>query len=474
MQFKKYKLILLLFDLLLISVSTIAAYWLKNLQLEAEHFTYFRQEPLILIPYILLLISIIVIFRNSGLYRMNILFDSYYQVVIILKAILVGYGILITTLFFLKHPLLEYRSIIIPSFLFLFVLLIGCRIIILKYTLRFTLKRKIIGEKVILVGAGNKGRTIAKDLLNNNYAYFTPIGFLDDDIEAGQVYEGIRVLDKIDNISKYSDEFDEILIALENVTFNDLQIIIDNFRRLKRPIHIISDLYRIISEKVEVENLDGLRTFQVPPTSGFKEYPYIIFKRITDYVVALSVIILLLPFWIVIIVLIKTESSGPVLFKAERIGYKRKPFVFYKFRSMYHGCDVKVHEKLVKDIAMGVQKDGKKLVNDKRVTKIGSWMRRYSIDELPQLVNVLKGEMTLVGPRPILPYEYELLDEWQKERFEVMPGVTGLWQVRGRNEVNFKDQHVLDLYYVRNRSILLDIQILFNTISIVISGETGI
>ncbi len=473
MQFKKYKLILLFADIAIVSMAVIISYWIKQRQIIADGLLYLKMSPSILIPFSILMVSLIILFKNSNLYKMHVVFDSYYQFVVIVKSILISYGILITTLFFFKHPLLELRGVLIPSFAIMIVLFPVYRILLLKYTLRFALKNKIIGERVILVGAGSKGREIAKELLNNKYTYFTPIGFLDDEKEPGSMLEGLKLLDKTGNVEKYADDFDAILIALKNASHNKLQRMINRYQRLNKPIHIISDLYRIIPEKVEVEKFDGFSTFQVPPVGELKEHTYIVTKRIMDFTAALVLITALLPLWIIIAILIKIESEGPFLYRTEVVGYREKRFKWYKFRSMYHGCDDSVHRELVKKIAQGIR-DGKKLQNDPRVTGTGRWLRRYSIDEFPQLINVLKGQMSLVGPRPVLPYEYDLLDDWQKERFSVLPGMTGLWQVRGRNKVNLADQHVLDLYYVRNRSLSLDLVILFNTVSVVISGRTGV
>lgn len=471
MRIKQYKVIIILIDVLIIILSIYYSFLMDNDYRRAHEGM--RLEPSILLPSVIIIFAMVIIYRASGLYKMHVIFDYYHQLVVIVKALLISGGLLIALLFFNKHPLLEERRIIVPSFIFMLVLFPIYRIIALNYLLRFVLKNKIIGEKVILIGADSKGQEIVKELINNKYSYFTPIGFLDDQKLIGETYENIKVLDRIDNITKYINDFDEILITLTNVSYNNLQKIIDVCRRLKKPIHVISDLYRIVPEKLEVEKFSGFSTFQIPPIDGFDKYPYFIIKRIMDYSVALIIILLFSPIWFVLALLIKAGSKGPVLYKAEVVGFKEKKFTWYKLRTMYINTDDLVHKKLVKEIASGLR-DGQKLQNDIRVTRIGKWLRKFSMDEFPQLINIIKGQMSLVGPRPVLHYEYELLDDWQKERFTVLPGMTGLWQVRGRNKVNFADQHVLDLYYVRNRSIALDLEILFSTISVVISGKTGV
>lgn len=468
MQIRKYKLILFLVDALIIIYSLKYSFKYVNYLRGVDYY-----PPIDFFVFAVLVFLITIIFKISNLYKIQVIFDSYYQFVVIFKAILIGYGFLIASLFVMKHPLLFIRREIVVSVLAVFVLLFSWRILIFRPFLRYLLKHKKVGSRVILIGAGTKGQEIVKELISNTYAYFRPIGFLDDIKEVGYSVQGIKVLDVISNIDKYTDKFDEVLIALTDVSYNRLQEIINTCRKLKKPIHVISDLYRIISEKLEVERFDGFSTFYIPPITGLKEYIYIFFKRLIDYSVAISIIVLFLPFWLIIAILIKIGSPGPVLYKTTVIGYREKEFVWYKFRSMYHNSDDQIHRNLVKEIAEG-KRGGQKLQNDPRITPIGRWLRKYSIDEFPQLINVLKGQMSLVGPRPVLPYEYELLDDWQKERFTVLPGMTGLWQVRGRNKVNFNDQYVLDIYYVRNRSVALDMEILFSTISIVLSGKTGI
>jgi undecaprenyl-phosphate galactose phosphotransferase len=148
--------------------------------------------------------------------------------------------------------------------------------------------------------------------------------------------------------------------------------------------------------------------------------------------------------------------------------------MLYKFRTMYQGNNHEVHKELIQKIISGQQKEWKKDEKILRVTSIGKILRKFSIDELPQLINVLKGEMSLVGPRQSLEYEYELFQEWHKKRFRVKPGMTGLWQVLGRNEVSHDDMVILDLFYVENWSLYLDLKILLKTIKVVALAKGGI
>ncbi len=202
-------------------------------------------------------------------------------------------------------------------------------------------------------------------------------------------------------------------------------------------------------------------------------------KRMMDIVASAALIILFAPVFLIVAALVKLSSKGPVFFKQGRLGQFGKEFTFLKFRSMYVNNDHKIHAEFMKRVING-DHDGKtedggepvyKMTNDPRITRIGRFLRRTSLDELPQFFNVLRGDMSLVGPRPPLAYECQEYDFWHRRRvLEVKPGVTGLWQVRGRSRVRFDDMVRLDLQYVRNWSLWLDIQILLQTPKAVLFG----
>jgi lipopolysaccharide/colanic/teichoic acid biosynthesis glycosyltransferase len=215
---------------------------------------------------------------------------------------------------------------------------------------------------------------------------------------------------------------------------------------------------------------------------------YFLFKRTLDLVLATCLLILLFPFMLLIGVLIKLDSPGPVLFVQERVGVRRRiqngrsyweirPFRFFKFRSMIQGADQSIHRAHVKAFVEGRLERaangaaGFKLGKDPRVTRVGRILRKTSLDELPQLVNVLRGEMSFVGPRPVPPYEVAAYQPWQHERLAAIPGVTGLWQVQGRCELTIDDMVRLDVEYIHKQSIWLDVKILFLTIPAVLSGR---
>ena len=205
-----------------------------------------------------------------------------------------------------------------------------------------------------------------------------------------------------------------------------------------------------------------------------------IIKRLVDVVGSMCALVILSPLFLLIAIAIRVTSRGPILFRQRRVGRYGSSFTFLKFRSMYVASDDQVHKAYVKDFISGKQtgasaaKDSTvfKMTAHPRVTSVGRWLRRSSLDELPQLINVLKGEMSLVGPRPPVPYEVASYQSWHRLRLiAVKPGITGLWQVRGRSRVNFNDMVRLDLMYARTWSVWLDIDILLKTPGAMLSGH---
>lgn len=202
---------------------------------------------------------------------------------------------------------------------------------------------------------------------------------------------------------------------------------------------------------------------------------YPVAKRLFDLMVAVAMLIVLSPIMAIVALAIKLDSSGPVIFKQTRIGKNHQPFTFYKFRSMYTKSDSAVHQQFVKNLINGSSSDSTsptyKLACDKRITRVGCFIRKTSLDELPQLFNVIKGDMSMVGPRPPIPYEVAEYKEWHHRRLAVAPGITGLWQVQGRSLVSFDDMVKMDIEYSEKRSLKLDVALLVQTIPAVLSGR---
>ncbi len=212
-----------------------------------------------------------------------------------------------------------------------------------------------------------------------------------------------------------------------------------------------------------------------------KQTFYLMAKRILDFCIAFVLILISAPLMLIIAIGIKLTSKGPVFFTQERVGKGGKSFTFVKFRTMIPNADNSIHRdymnKLIRGEAEGHQDNENaplfKLKNDPRITEFGHFLRRTSLDEIPQLVNVLTGSMSLVGPRPPIPYEVQEYNSWHLQRLSVKPGVTGLWQVSGRSRTTFEEMVRLDIQYIENRSLLTDVKILFQTIPATLNTKTA-
>lgn len=229
-------------------------------------------------------------------------------------------------------------------------------------------------------------------------------------------------------------------------------------------VRVTATLPEVLSSRVAVQTLHGVATLALRPVrlSG----PQAAAKRVFDVVLASLATIVLSPVMLVIAIAIRATSSGPALYRQERVGQRGRPFTMLKFRTMVRNADEAVEH--LRELH-GVQGVMFKLEDDPRVTSLGRRLRRWSLDELPQLFNVIRGQMSFVGPRPPLPAEVSRYDDWQFDRLEVPPGMTGLWQVSGRSDLAFEDAVRLDLFYIENWSLTYDLYIVGKTIPVLIS-----
>jgi lipopolysaccharide/colanic/teichoic acid biosynthesis glycosyltransferase len=237
--------------------------------------------------------------------------------------------------------------------------------------------------------------------------------------------------------------------------------------------------------------LDSAQKFQqltesleIPAGTSFRERMWTerFAKRVIDVAAALVVLIVGFPFFLAVALLIRLTSKGPVFYLQQRVGERGGIFTLYKFRTMRQNVDDTIHREFARSFIEGRMSNSSldekapsiyKLTHDPRITRVGNFLRKTSLDELPQFINILRGEMTIVGPRPPLQYELEYYEEWHKLRLEVKPGLTGLWQVSGRSSVPFNEMVKLDLYYIEHWTLLLDLKIMLRTIPVMLFGSGG-
>ena len=238
------------------------------------------------------------------------------------------------------------------------------------------------------------------------------------------------------------------------------------------------NLFNVLPQKTSVDQIGVLpmvRLFREPLTDVQR-----FVKRLSDIVLAIVAAIITAPIWLAAAILVRIDSKGPLIYRQERVGMDGRMFLCFKFRSMAADSDDAIHREayqknIVGDAEANAGNESSpiygKVKNDPRVTRVGSFIRRTSIDELPQLLNVIRGEMSIVGPRPPIPYEVEEYDIWHRKRLDMKPGITGLWQVSGRNRLTFDEMVKIDLYYIENWSLLLDAKIMLLTIPAVFRGD---
>lgn len=315
---------------------------------------------------------------------------------------------------------------------------------------------------VVIVGTTTAGCAVAKQLrMNGPGSGVRVVGFVDENLPAGSNVEGLPVLGPSHLLSRLITEYrlTEVVLALPRHAYAQLLELVQALEPFPVQISLVPDVLDLAWFTTRVEDLNGvplLRLRHSPLDDSFNRA----LKRLMDLIIGSLTLVVTAPLMLLIGVLIRLDSPGPALIKQERIGEGGRPFGMYKFRTMYVDAP--------QQPPSGVPH---KRRNDPRVTRLGRWLRRFSLDELPQLFNVLKGEMSLVGPRPELPWLVERYQPWQRRRFAAPPGMTGWWQINGRSERPMHEHVEDDLYYIRNYSLWLDIFILLRTIPAVIKGR---
>lgn len=419
----------------------------------------------------------IFIFHYFHLYKLNVFLTRSNQSVLIVKSMVYGIFVVVISSFFMKLPLITDSRLLIAIFFHVaIILLFVARVLILYHLYVKVLSKNIFRTKILILGAGRSGQYFAQKVMFENMYGAEIAGFVDDNIDVGTVvFKGLKILGSSKNLETIMVDysFSEIVICINNIEYDRLMVLIDKCKKLKVSVKVTSDLFGIIPEKIFSEHYESIPVLDVSTKVNLSFYSVI--KRIVDYAGAGIGIIILSPFYLIVGFIIKLTSKGPIIHKQVRIGKNGKPFNFYKFRSMkvISGEDVDRAKKMIEFMKNGDGIGAEKIVSDARITGIGKFLRKYSLDEMPQLFNVLKGDMSLVGPRPCLPYEFENYDTWQKRRLAVLPGCTGLWQVSGRSNVNFNDSVIMDLYYISNVTPWLDMQLIFKTIPVMVFARGG-
>jgi len=472
----RYKYFFGIADFFILIFSFLVSIFALRNNTSLNFFEFYGSIPEIFSLVVLISLIILIIFQYNGLYRLDIILNRTSHFTQILKAIYYS-SLKIVLLSFLldSRTVIDSRLLFVLFFLISIGLLFVVRVELLKW-LFIELSQSSFKRNVIIVGDGKPGKLLATKLIYENPLGLNILGFVDDTRRVGDfVVAGKRVLGSLENLQEVLNNYqvDELIIAIENESYEKFFDVVDYCKSFGVPIRITSNLLDVVNQKLKIEKYSDIPVIDVSPQ--YNDSFTIGLKRISDVVIASFAILFLSPVMVFIATMVKFSSPGPILFKQKRIGKDGKEFNFYKFRSMKQlkGEDEERKKMMIEFMKNSANQNGSdtKIINESRVTWIGKIIRKTSLDELPQLFNVIKGDMSLVGPRPCLPYEFENYDEWQKRRVSVIPGCTGVWQVWGRSIVTFQESIVLDLYYINNMSPWLDIQLMFQTVPVMLFSK---
>ncbi len=455
--FKKFreKIFLIFFDLLAINLSFFIVFWIK---FKSGLFHQILQLPLVefIIPALMLYAYWLIIFTLAGLYKSWYAQSRFDEIVLVFKAVIIGVVIFYFMLFFSNKGNISRSVLVIYTSSLLFFVSVGR---LLLRTIQRNLLIKGIGAKnVAIVGSGAKAIKIANEIKKYPALGFRFIGFIDS---KNGSFEKDVLLGNVSDIKNIVKDFkiNDIIFALEK---EDRDFIIQTIVKCDNAFldfYILPEFYDIVAGHLKTNQIYGFPLIKLfpSPMSPLEEGV----KRLMDIVFSLVGIIISLPISIIVAILIKLDSKGPVLFKQERVGKDGQVFKILKFRTMIHNAEKHTGPTWAKK-------------NDSRITRIGKFLRRTRIDEIPQFINILKGEMSLVGPRPERPY---FVEQFKKQiplytnRLKVKPGLTGYAQVKHKYDASLddvKEKLKYDLYYIENMSIRLDIKIILRTIWIVL------
>jgi Undecaprenyl-phosphate galactose phosphotransferase WbaP len=327
------------------------------------------------------------------------------------------------------------------------------------------------GYRTVVFGGTGPGEAVLRKLVRHPEIGLRPVAIFDNDLARGTVVHGVPVFGPIDRAPAFAERYGitRALVAMPDASFPELLELLDEHAQTFSRVFMLSGLQGLSSIGVETRDVSRVLAFEVRKNlllAGPR-----IAKRALDLTLALIVTIALAPLFCLIALLIKLESRGPVLYRQNRIGQAQERFRVWKFRSMCINADEVLERHLEKNPQLREewQRDHK-LKNDPRITRLGRILRKTSLDELPQLLNILRGEMSLVGPRPIVDSEIEKYGDSFALYRQVVPGLTGLWQVSGRNDTTYQERVELDNYYVRNWSPWLDLYLLARTVKVVVTG----
>jgi len=360
-------------------------------------------------------------------------------------------------------------------FVFLVWVLTFSFLVIMRYMVKKLLNKfGLLQLPVILIGAGKTAELLLKSFKDDAGLGYKVVGIIEDNPQTSQIshrYPVLGTFDRAEDVVKRS-EVKNVIIAAPGLERDNLLKLIYRLQPHVKKVAFVPDLFGVPVGSMELETLFHEKLVLLKVRNNLSRRYNRIVKYCFDMFVSIVLAVLMLPFFVIISILIYIDSPGPVVFSHKRVGHKGIPFPCYKFRTMVSNAQEVLKRHLAANPEAQAEWDRDfKLKNDPRITKIGGFLRKTSLDELPQLFNVLKGEMSLVGPRPIVHEEVSRYGEYINDYYIVRPGITGIWQVSGRNDIDYPERVKMDSWYVRNWSVWLDITLLIKTAKVVLERK---
>lgn len=400
---------------------------------------------------------LVVVFYCFGLYEQKIRIESVSEVYTVSKAVLMTAVLLMAGSFLYKY---DYSRGFVLIFIACGLVLMNSGRLFVRMFRKWLIKKDVGLTRVIIIGPEK-----ATEELKSRIKKYESFGYLvlstmprfvlstkaDDDHLSSASERPVSALASL--IKR--DKIDMVFVSDSGIPQDEILEMMAECQNMNVKFKLVSGLYEILAGNLDIHEIEGIPAISMKP-----KRPNIIYratKRFIDFAVSLICLIVFAPLWLIIIAGIKIDSPGKAIISQKRVGKDGKVFRMYKFRTMKEQVDL--------------YENAPCKPNDERITKFGKFLRKTSLDESPQFINIIKGDMSLVGPRPEMPFIVERYSKWQRKRLEVKPGLTGLWQILGRKDLPLHENIEYDFYYIKNQSLILDMVILVKTLGVVITGK---